>query len=99
MREAPTEYNSPHSIRSYRPTAASKQAWVEVREALKPRLKGAAFPCWIEPLECVGESGDALVLMGHPVIAKWVRRRYGVLIGETVRDLTDYRGVYIEVSR
>jgi hypothetical protein len=70
-------------------------AWEFVAAALKADLPASTFALWLAPLDCIGEVDSALALEASEGILAWATRRYGKLIGETVRGETDYRGAFL----
>lgn len=77
------------------PTDAATAAWQEVLDTLQPRMVGASI-MWFLAISCVGERDKLLVLQADRNHRGWIKRRYGKLIGETIRQVTDYRGCLIE---
>lgn len=76
-------------------TEGSQDAWQCVVEAITDRLPESTWRIWIDPIKLVGEADGALCVYGPPKCVTWVRRRYGVLLGDLVREHSDYRGVFI----
>lgn len=70
-------------------------AWEAAAAALKDCLPDSRFSLWLGPIACLGEVDGALALEAPEGIFAWTNRRYGKLIGETVRGATDYRGAFL----
>lgn len=77
-------------------TPEAQTAWETVRSAVAESLppSSSSFVLWIEPLVLAGEDEGALCLVGPMAVIPWVERRYGALIGDVIRKLTDYRGAF-----
>lgn len=73
----------------------AQEAWGKVRAALVDCLPESTFGLWIDPLHLVGEVNGALWLDAPIRIAAWTERRYAHLIGDAIRGLSDYRGLYL----
>lgn len=78
-----------------RETADATAAFAKVVETLRAALPDSAFRLWVEPLTLVGEVNGALWLDAPDAIAAWTERRYAHLIGEAIREATDYRGFFL----
>lgn len=74
--------------------AKAATAWEQAAAALAAAVSPAALRLWITPLHCIGEASGALCLEAPPAVVSWTERRYGRLIGETVRSVSEYRGVF-----
>lgn len=75
-------------------TATASSAWDATREQART-LPSFAFA--IDPLICRGEAEKALVLGVPPVPygAGYIEKRYGKALGNIVREVSDYRGVFL----
>lgn len=73
-------------------SAAFDEALVLLRAAF-PKAPGIGL--FVERLRVVGALDEALVLAGDHRIVSWVRRRHAAALGEAVRKVSDYRGVYL----
>lgn len=69
-------------------------AWAATLPALEASLFPAAL-LWVSRLHCAGESNGLLVLTGSVWAVAWVRRRYGAVIGNTVRERSGFTGCLI----
>jgi hypothetical protein len=76
--------NLPTAPRDTKPTARASEAWAKVTAGLRERLLPGAW-MWIGPLVLAGEVDDCLVLTADSRVVVWVRRRYGVVLGEECR--------------
>jgi hypothetical protein len=78
-------------------TAAARSAWGNVQSAIERGLRQSrwTYGLWIEPLVLAGEVNDALWLDAPMQKAAWIERRYARLIGDAIRDLSTYRGLFI----
>ncbi len=74
------------------PSPGAEAVWAKARECLRAALLPSAFDLWIEATRCIGEIDRAVVV---EVERPWTERRYGRLIGDAVRAVSDWRGVYI----
>jgi len=54
---------------------------------------------WIEPASAIGIRQGALSIEAPQVTADWIRRRFGSLIGELVRDEGTFTGLRIYDAR
>lgn len=70
-------------------------AWAAVHATLPTLVPKPTFMLWLHPLDCIGEAENALCLSAPDHVRAWCERRYGRLIGETVRELSDLAGVYL----
>lgn len=76
-------------------TPAAQAAWLTVRDAVQARLPKAAWSLYLSDMPLVGEKGNALYIAGHPAVAEWCRRKYAKKVGDIVRELTDYEGLFV----
>ena len=70
------------------------RAWQLVLAGVKELVSDLTYHRWLEPLRCVGDQGDQLLLTAEDrALAQWAERRYlGVIVSVTQR-VTSYRGV------
>lgn len=73
-------------------------AWTSARDAIRDAVQQSAYRIWFEPLACIGEVDGALALEAPVGIVRWLERRYGHLIGEAIRNKTDYRGAFLFIA-
>lgn len=76
-------------------TDASQDAWGRVAVEIRSRLHPAAWSLYCVQLPLIGERKNALYIAGDYAIAEWTRRKYASAIGEIVREVTDYEGVFV----
>lgn len=81
-----------------RQTDEAVRAWSAVLDRIATGWDRNTVELWIAPLSLAGESADRLAIEGPETIVGWVRRRYGAALGEVVRDVTGYRGLWIGVQ-
>lgn len=75
-------------VRDQPPDAASAElagAWRRIREDLRASLPDSTFRLWLEPLRIATARGNTLYLTAPKQVQAWVERRYGDLLGRTVR--------------
>lgn len=82
-----------------RATPAAARAWDEARDALARCVPESTFRLWLDPLGCLGESQGALYVVAGDHVYGWASRRYSTLIGDAVRRVSDYRGVFLMPRR
>lgn len=78
-----------------RETAEANSAWKAARADLASHLPESTFGLWLAPLECRGEAKGALYVVAPEDIFAWAERRYGRLIGDAVRAVSEYRGAFL----
>jgi hypothetical protein len=78
-----------------RQTDSATDAWSATHATLTVSVPRSSFMLWLHPLNCIGEAENALCLSAPDHVQSWCERRYGRLIGETVRSLSDFAGVYL----
>lgn len=76
-------------------TDGSLVAWASARAVFVGLLTESTLRIWIDPLRLVGETKGALCVVAPLKICTWTIRRYGKLLGETVRASSEYRGLFI----
>lgn len=76
-------------------SAAATAAFDGVRKVLQASLPPSIFESWVEPLRVLGERDGAVCVVGPRRVTTWVRRRYGRHLGDAIRGLSDYRGVFV----
>ena len=78
-----------------RESSAALEAWAATHATLLASLPKPTFMLWLHPLTCIGEAEDALCLSAPAHTQAWCERRYGSLIGELVRELSAFKGIYL----
>jgi hypothetical protein len=73
----------------------AKAAWASAREVIASWVEPTTFDLWLAPIECEGEAEGALFLTAPDSIATWTERRYGRLIGDAVREVSEFRGIFL----
>jgi len=77
-------------------TELAAKSWETVLEVqLRVQLFESAFNMWVTPLQLIGQHENRLVLAGPGPIRTWVLRRYAEVIGDAIRDLTDFDGAIL----
>lgn len=78
-----------------RDTPEARAAWEKARPLLTSQVPGSTFALWLSPVECLGESKGALYLTAPKGIQAWCERRYGRMVGNAIREASDYRGGFL----
>ncbi len=78
-------------------SVAASEAWTTVLTACSA-AGGPGITGWVGQISCVGQSGTAIAVEGPADAVSWVRRRYGQLLGNLVRETTDFTGIWIGVA-
>jgi hypothetical protein len=73
----------------------AKAAWASAREVIANSVEPTTFDLWLAPVECEGEAEGALFLTAPASIATWTERRYGRILGNAVREVSEFRGVFL----
>lgn len=78
-----------------RTSTAADLAWQSVRGRLADLLDESTFRMWLAPLKLAGETRGALLLEAPDGIVSWVQRCYGRMLGDTIRELSQFRGAFV----
>lgn len=76
-------------------TVAAKGAWKKASDVVRAVVPESTFLIWFEPLRVLGEAEGALCIAAPSGIRAWVERRYPTILGNAVRETSDYRGVFL----
>lgn len=70
------------------PDSADRQAWEQIRTALRHVVGDAIFEIWLEDLELrAADQGDVLLVAGRAATRGWVASRFGQLLNHTAGGL------------
>jgi DnaA N-terminal domain len=73
-------------------TPRAQAAWSQALAGIRRSVPDSTMRLWIEPIDLIGEDNGLLVVAAPTGIRSWVERRYLTLIGEAVRQETDFGG-------
>lgn len=71
------------------------EAWEDAKAWLAQHLPAPTLALWIEPFECIGTVRCSLALEAPAAVLNWSERRYASLIGNAVRECSEFDGAYL----
>lgn len=80
-----------------RPDESAAEAWQAARSWLAENagIPATTLALWIEPFECIGVIRSSLALEAPSAVLNWSERRYANLIGNAVREASEFDGTYL----